>query len=116
MTAPAHVGPSPSGGGPTVSLNPARTLTRRPKDARTYITAREIAVLRLAANGATNRAIAHTLGVGTEAVASRMQSAFRKLRVGDRAQAVAVALRLGLLDLDDVVVPEGANQGWREAG
>lgn len=115
MTAPTHTGPSPSGGGPAVSLATIRTLPRRPKDSRAYITAREIAVLRLAANGATNRAIAHTLGVGTEAVASRMQSAFRKLRVGDRAQAVAVALRLGLLALDEVVVPEGANQGWRDA-
>lgn len=111
MTAPARTGPSPSGGGPTVSPHPARTLPRRPKQARTYITARELDVLRHAANGATNQSIAHHLGIGTEAVASRMQSAFRKLRVGDRAQAVAVALRLGLLDLADVVVPEGANQG-----
>ncbi|WP_218924148.1 response regulator transcription factor [Streptomyces sp. sk226] len=79
------------------------------------MTARELDVLRLAANGATNQNIAHHLGIGTEAVASRMQSAFRKLRVGDRAQAVAVALRLGLLDLSDVVVPDGANQGWGNA-
>ena len=45
-----------------------------------------------------------------------MQSVFRKLRVGDRTQAVAVALRLGLLDLGDVVVPEGANRGYGEIG
>lgn len=115
MTAPARVGPSPSGGGPTVSTHPARTLPRRPKQARTYITARELDVLRHAANGATNQSIAHHLGIGSEAVASRMQSAFRKLRVGDRAQAVAVALRLGLLDLDDVVVPDGANRGYGDA-
>ncbi len=115
MTVSARSGPSPSGGGPAVSPHPARALPRRPKQARTYVTARELDVLRLAANGATNQNIAHHLGIGTEAVASRMQSAFRKLRVGDRAQAVAVALRLGLLDLSDVVVPDGANQGWGNA-
>ncbi|MFG2540623.1 LuxR C-terminal-related transcriptional regulator [Streptomyces sp. NPDC048511] len=79
------------------------------------VTAREIAVLRLAANGSTNQAIASTLGISKEAVLSRMQSAFRKLRVNDRTQAVAVALRLGLLSLDDVVVPEGANRWHGDA-
>lgn len=116
MTAPAHVGPSPSGGGPTVSPHPARTLPRRPKQPRTYITAREIAVLRLVANGSTNRLIGRQLGVGEEAVKSAMQSILRKLRVNDRAQAVAVALRLGLLALSDVLVPEGANRGYGSTG
>ncbi|WP_228994361.1 LuxR C-terminal-related transcriptional regulator [Streptomyces sp. DH8] len=115
MTAPARTGPSPSGGGPAVSPHPARTLPRRPKQPRAYITARERDVLRLAANGSTNRLIGRQLGVGEEAVKSAMQSILRKLRVNDRAQAVAVALRLGLLDLSDVVVPEGANQGWGNA-
>jgi len=114
VTAPVRVGPSPSGGGPAVS--PAvRTLPRRPKDARTYITAREIAVLRLAANGATSQSMANALGISKEGVLSRMQSAFRKLRVSDRTQAVAVALRLGLLSMDDVVVPDGANRGYGNA-
>jgi len=115
MTAPVQVGPSPSGGGPAVFVDRVRTMPRRPKDARTYVTAREIAVLRLAANGATSQAIATVLGISKEGVLSRMQSAFRKLRVGDRTQAVAVALRLGLLSLDDVVVPDGANRGWGDA-
>lgn len=114
MTAPAQVGPSPVGGGPTVSLATVRTLPRRPKDPRTYVTAREVDVLRLAANGATNKAIGSALGIGPEAVSSRMQSVFRKLRVVDRTQAVAVALRLGLLSFDDVAVPDRANQGYRD--
>lgn len=115
MTAPAMVGPSPSGGGPAVSLTAIRSLPRRPKDPRTYVTAREMAVLRLAANGNTNRLIGRTLGVGEEAVKSQMQSILRKLRVRDRAQAVAVGIRLGLLSLDDIAVPEGANQGYGDA-
>lgn len=115
MTASVSSGPSPVGGGPLVSPATVRTLPRRPKDPRTYVTARELDVLRLAANGATNRAIGSALGIGAEAVSSRMQSVFRKLRVADRTQAVTVALRLGLLDLGDVAVPEGANQGWRDS-
>ncbi|WP_030757726.1 response regulator transcription factor [Streptomyces sp. NRRL F-5135] len=79
------------------------------------MTRREIEALRLVANGHTNRAIGGHLGVGVEAVNSLMQSAFRKLRVHDRAQAVAVALRLGILSLEDVTVPEGANAGWRNS-
>ena len=113
MTAPVRLGPSPSGGGPATSLAAIRTRARRPKDPRTYITHRETAVLRLAANGNTNRQIGRALGVGEDAVKTRMQSLLRKLRVHDRAQAVAVGIRLGLLDLDDITVPEGANQGWR---
>jgi DNA-binding CsgD family transcriptional regulator len=115
VTASALVGPSPSGGGPAAPSDKFRALPRRPKDARTYVTAREIAVLRLAANGATSQAMANALGISKEGVLSRMQSAFRKLRVGDRTQAVAVALRLGLLSLDDVVVPDGANRGCGDA-
>lgn len=115
MTAPALVGPSPSGGGPAVPVDKLRSLRRRPKDAHMYVTAREIAVLRLAANGATSQAMANVLGISKQGVLSRMQSAFRKLRVSDRTQAVAVALRLGLLSLDDVVVPDGANRGRGDA-
>ncbi|MFE4915872.1 response regulator transcription factor [Streptomyces sp. NPDC056652] len=112
MTTSTPVGPPPTGGGPTVSQHPARNSPRRPPIPRTYITAREIAVLRLTANGNTNKSAGRALGIGTEAVNSRMQSLMRKLRVHDRAQAVAVGLRLGLLSMDEVVVPEGANQGY----
>lgn len=72
-------------------------------------------MLRLAVNGSTNKAIGSALGIGAEAVSSRMQTVFRKLRVVDRTQAVAVALRLGLLSFDDVTVLECANQGYRDA-
>ncbi|MER8002964.1 helix-turn-helix transcriptional regulator [Streptomyces sp. NPDC095613] len=96
-------------------MHPTRHIARRPAVRRAYVTRRETEALRLAANGHTNRAIGGHLGVGVEAVNSLMQSAFRKLRVHDRAQAVAVGLRLGILALDDVTVPEGANQGWRNS-
>ncbi|MFC7794599.1 LuxR C-terminal-related transcriptional regulator [Streptomyces cinereoruber] len=106
--------PSPADGRP--GDHPARAYPRRNlTNPRTYVTARQVQVLRLAANGNTNRSIGTTLGIAEASVASQMQLLMRKLRVGDRAQAVAVALVLGLLTADDIKVPEGANQGYGEA-
>lgn len=88
-----------------------RALTTEP---RTYLTAREKDALVLAANGKTNAAIARALGLNVETVKSRMQSILRKLRACDRTQAVAVALAVGVLSVDDIVVPPGANRGYRD--
>jgi DNA-binding NarL/FixJ family response regulator len=93
-----------------VRAYPRRALT----DPRTYVTDRERQALVLAANGKTNAAIGRALGISEETVKSRMQSVLRKLRVGDRTQAVAVALRMGLLALDEVEIPAGANRGYRD--
>jgi DNA-binding NarL/FixJ family response regulator len=89
-----------------------RSLTTQP---RTYLTARERQALLLAANGHTNRAIGRLLGIGEETVKTRMQSVLRKLRVNDRTQAATVALRLGVLRMDEIDVPDGANSGYRDA-
>lgn len=115
MTAPVQVGPLSSGGGPVPSVHPLRVYPRRSDEPRTYLTARERQALVLAANGYTNRAIGRELGVGEEAVNTRMQSIRRKLRVNDRAQAVAVAIRLEVLSLDEITIPAGANRGYRDA-
>ena len=115
MTAPVQVGPSSSRGGPVPSRairDYPRTLAAPP---RTSLTGRQIQVLRLAANGNTNRAIGRELGISEESVKTHMQAALRKLRVWDRAQAVAVALRLGLIRLEDIEVPRGANFNYRDS-
>jgi DNA-binding NarL/FixJ family response regulator len=57
---------------------------------------RESEVLQLMVGGLSNRAIAQKLFVGEETVKSHTRSIYRKLEVGERAQAVAVALREGL--------------------
>lgn len=115
MTAPVQAGPS-TNGGPVPSTHHMRAhpraLTTEP---RTYLTSREREALVLAANGKTNAAIARALGLSEETVKSRMQVIRRKLRVSDRAQAVAVALVLGVLALEDITVPPGANRGYRDA-
>jgi LuxR family transcriptional regulator of spore coat protein len=72
----------------------------------TALTRRQREVLLLAANGNTNAAIARWLGVKPHSVAEILTVAYRRLGVSDRAQAVAVALRLGVLDLDEIALPE----------
>ena len=105
MTAPVQVGPSSTSGGSVP--HKARHLVQRPLEPRGRITRRQVAILRLAANGNTNRAIARHLGVGEETIKTQLQVAYRKLRAKDRTQAVAVALRVGLLSMADVVLPPG---------
>jgi DNA-binding NarL/FixJ family response regulator len=67
-------------------------------DPQEQLTEREAAVLRLVAAGLTNREIAAQLYVSIDTVKSHLESVFRKLGVGDRTHAVAVALRRNLLD------------------
>jgi NarL family two-component system response regulator YdfI len=55
-------------------------------------------VLRLVAEGLTNKEIAHQLIVAENTVKTHVTSLFNKLGVDSRAQAVAVAANEGLLD------------------
>jgi DNA-binding CsgD family transcriptional regulator len=115
MTAPVRTGLSPQGGGPVRSAHHMRGYPRSLAQApRTSVTQRQLQMLRLAANGKTNQSIARALGITEDGVKSQMRSTLRKLRVSDRAQAVAVALRLGLLKLDDIEVPADANVNYRD--
>ena len=57
---------------------------------------RESEVLALMVAGLSNRAIAARLVVGDETVKSHARAIYRKLDVGDRAGAVAAALREGI--------------------
>jgi DNA-binding NarL/FixJ family response regulator len=57
----------------------------------------EIELLRLASNGYTNRAIGKELFWSEVQVKRKMQDIYRKLEVTDRAQAVAEAIRRGLI-------------------
>ena len=53
-------------------------------------------MLGLIVAGLSNRAIASRLVIGDETVKSHARAIYRKLGVGDRAGAVAAALREGL--------------------
>jgi DNA-binding NarL/FixJ family response regulator len=64
--------------------------------ARLGLTQRESEVLALLVAGLSNRAIAAKLVLGEETVKSHVRAIYRKLEVGDRAGAVATALREGI--------------------
>jgi DNA-binding CsgD family transcriptional regulator/tetratricopeptide (TPR) repeat protein len=66
---------------------------------------REIDVLRLVGQGYTNARIAETLFISTKTAATHVSNILGKLEVGRRAEAAAVAARLGLLDEPTVQAP-----------
>jgi DNA-binding NarL/FixJ family response regulator len=61
------------------------------------MTPREMEVLRLLAEGRSNKVIGKTLFVSEVTVKSHVQSIFRKLNVLSRTEAIAVAVHKGLL-------------------
>ena len=61
------------------------------------LTPRELAVLRLVSTGAQAKDAAQALGLGAETIRSHLKKAQSKLGVGNRAQAVAEALRQHLI-------------------
>lgn len=60
------------------------------------LTQRESEVLALIVAGLSNRAIANRLTVSEETVKTHTRGIYRKLEVGDRAAAIAMALREGV--------------------
>ena len=64
------------------------------------LTPRELDVLRLLAEGLTNKEIGGRLSIAEDTVKKHVQNIIWKLRAADRTQAAIVAYRAGLLDLD----------------
>ncbi|MGH9005846.1 MAG: response regulator transcription factor, partial [Acidimicrobiia bacterium] len=60
------------------------------------LSAREVEVLRLVADGQSNRDVGETLGLSPLTVKSHLARIGRKLGSGDRAEMVALALRAGI--------------------
>jgi DNA-binding NarL/FixJ family response regulator len=62
---------------------------------------REFDVLRLAARGLANKEIARRLGLSIRTVHSHLANIFMKMQVGSRTEAVLLALRQGMISLQD---------------
>ena len=62
---------------------------------------REFDVLRLAARGLPNKEIARRLGLSIRTVHSHLANIFTKMQVGSRTEAVLLALRQGMISLQD---------------
>ena len=85
-------------GGRPMAADVARQLAAyyHPGDA---LSAREVEVLRLVANGNSNRRAAVLLGISEDTVKAHMKSILAKLSANDRTHAVTIALNRGILGI-----------------
>jgi DNA-binding NarL/FixJ family response regulator len=74
----------------------------RAAEAPEELTPRETEVLRHVALGLSNKAIAEALSISEETVKTHMGNVLGKLAVENRAQAVAQALKRGLVSLEEL--------------
>ena len=78
----------------------AKGKGRKPGRLEYGLTDREITVLRLVAEGKTNKEIANVLDLSEKTVKNHVRNIFHKLHVYDRTQAAVHAIRKGLIELD----------------
>jgi DNA-binding NarL/FixJ family response regulator len=83
---------------PTLQDEMVRLVQDRDSQAMQFdLTAQELEVLRLVADGLTNQEIAQQMHHSLESVKLRLRRSFQKLGANDRAHAVAVAVRRSLI-------------------
>lgn len=75
--------------------------------------AREVEILALAARGMSNREIAGTLVLSEATVKRHLANVYEKLGVHSRSEAVAAALRSGLLSSEEVWDADGVAPRYR---
>jgi DNA-binding NarL/FixJ family response regulator len=68
-------------------------------NAKNELTPREVDVLQLVADGKGNKEIADHLSIGEASVKSHVANIFSKLDARDRAHAVAIGLKRGIIEL-----------------
>ena len=83
---------------PELAAGLAGEIRRRAEPAAPALSSRELEVLKLIANGLTIPAIASRLFLAPSTVKTHVQRLYEKLGVGDRAAAVAEAMRRRLLE------------------
>ena len=81
----------------TQVLSEFSRLTKEQERSRSGLTDLEIELVRLAAEGRSNKEIASRQFWSEVTVKRKMQDIYRKLQATDRAQAVAEAMRMGLI-------------------
>lgn len=105
-TAAAGPSPAPAAGGPHAvpslqESQPPRVeapVGGRPVDGTPVLTKREIEVLVGMSHGRSNAQIGQELFLSEDTVKTHARRLFRKLGAADRAQAVAIGLRRGIID------------------
>ncbi len=90
---------------PSLAEKVMRRLSERPqistRRATELLSEREFDVLKLAARGLPNKEIARRMGLSIRTIHSHLANIFTKLQVGSRTEAVLLALRQGLISLQD---------------
>ena len=66
------------------------------------LTKRETQILNYIANGKTNKQIAHVLQISEQTIKNHVSAILRKLNANDRAHAVVLAIRRGLISISGV--------------
>jgi DNA-binding NarL/FixJ family response regulator len=77
-------------------LEEVQTADERPEVVA--LSKREKEILQKVAYGATTREVAHDLGISPHTVKTHLERIFEKLGANDRAQAVAIAIRGGIVE------------------
>jgi DNA-binding NarL/FixJ family response regulator len=80
-----------------VRKEPDSPVAPLPLPGAATLSERELEVLRMVADGQTNRAVGERLGVSALTVKSHLARIARKLGSGDRAEMVATAIRCGYI-------------------
>ncbi len=84
--------------GPEVEVGLASEIRKRRQAELAALTEREVQVLRRVAEGESAAEIGRQLYLSPTTVKSHLRNLYAKLEVGDRAAAVAEAMRRGLID------------------
>jgi DNA-binding NarL/FixJ family response regulator len=82
---------------PSPALRNPPSPPNRSTSAPPRLTAREHEILGMLAEGLPNKLIASRLGISDHTVKTHLEAIFEKLRASNRAEAVARAVRMGLL-------------------
>lgn len=83
------------------ALSRSRSDHWRAELLRSSLSPREFEVLQLLTEGRTNRAIGEELGISPETAQTHVRNLMGKLDVSSRLEAVALALRLGIVSVPD---------------
>lgn len=70
------------------------------------LTERELAVLKLVAEGLSNKQIADRLFISAHTTKAHLESIFQKFNVNNRLQAVLKALSENFFEINDIVIPK----------